>query len=302
MHAAVLGMRVLAALASAQLASALSTSTEDFRAGISRGFPSRRAAGAPVVVVDDAAASESSRADDIVRESGSWHLQIDEDWAGLRRVSDAPRVYYVEGLLSAAECDALIAKATPERLTWGGDSTGRADRRTSRECRLGYDEVAGLQRRFAKLLRTKTSHFEPLKLTRYGPGAYFSYHHDALAYGGYPGGARDCATAYCNRVATIILYLNDCAGGETRFTHLDLAFPPRRGDAVVHFPAFTADSRVPPELRGVYDSRVGHEGAPVADGEEKFICQQWAWTGALDRYAAPPAYRPDGRWDGNDPL
>ena len=42
--------------------------------------------------------------------------------------------------------------------------------------------------------------------------------------------------------------------------------------------------------------------APVADGEEKFICQQWAWTGALDRYAAPPAYRPDGRWDGNDPL
>ena len=32
------------------------------------------------------------------------------------------------------------------------------------------------------------------------------------------------------------------------------------------------------------------------------VPQQWAWTGALDRYAAPPAYRPDGRWDGEDPL
>ena len=122
----VLGMRVLAALASAQLVGALSTSTEDFRAGISRGFPSRRAAGAPVVVADDAAASETSQTDDIVRESGSWHLQIDEDWAGLRRVSDAPRVYYVEGLLSAAECDALIAKATPARWSLQASSNWRS--------------------------------------------------------------------------------------------------------------------------------------------------------------------------------
>ena len=45
---------------------------------------------------------------------------------------------------------------------------------------------------------------------------------------------------------------------------------------------------MPRELRGVYDARVGHEGAPVADGEETFICQQWAWTGALDRYRSTP--------------
>ena len=151
------------------------------------------------------------------------------------------------------------------------------------------------------MLGLRRSHLEPLKLTRYGPGDHFSYHHDADRYGGYLGGSYNCYTANCNRVATIVMYLNECDGGETVFRNLrlngnePLAVPPRKGAALIHFPANSADATVPARERGRYDPRVGHEGAPVGSNCEKFICQQWAWTGPLDRYRAPLGYQED-RW------
>ena len=225
------------------------------------------------------------------------HWPINEAFPGLVRVVADPPVWLVRDLLTPAECDALVAKATPERLTWGGDATGLAERRTSRECRLGFDEVAGLQARFADLLALPAAHLEPLKLTRYGVGDAFAFHHDA-ARDGYPDGCVDCATPHCNRVATVVVYLTECGGGETVFSELDptLPVPPRRGSAVVHFPAFGPDA--PPDLRGRHDPRVGHAGAPVAAGE-KVIVQQWAWTGPLLRDRLGDGYAPDGYpWTG----
>ena len=232
------------------------------------------------------------------------HWRINEDFPGLQRVLEDPAIYYVPGLLTDEECDALARKATPERLSWGGDGTGIATRRTSNECRLGYDEVAGLQRRFSELLAMPTSHLEPLKLTRYGPGDYFKFHHDAER-DGYPEGCADCPTPRCNRVVTLILYLNDAGlvGGATVFPNLPettLSVPPRKGSCLVHFPSFAGDA--PERDFGKHDPRVGHLGAPVEAGE-KLICQQWGWTGPLLRDKLADGYAPDGwDWAGDPPL
>ena len=143
--------------------------------------------------------------------------------------------------------------------------------------RTRHAEVPGLQARFSELLAMPTSNFEPLKVARYDRAQEFRHHYDCIAEG-CAEGCEYCETPACNRVVTLFVYLRDCAaGGATLFPHLDppLHIQPRRGLGVVHFPARM------PVGGGNRDSRVGHEGTTAID--EKWICQQWGWTGPLDR-------------------
>ena len=57
---------------------------------------------------------------------------------------------------------------------------------------------------------------------------------------------------------------------------------------VLHFP-----SRMP-LCEGERDDRVGHEGSAAID--EKWVCQQWGWTGPLVREALPDSML-GRRWD-----
>ncbi|KAH8095317.1 procollagen-proline 4-dioxygenase [Aureococcus anophagefferens] len=98
-------------------------------------------------------------------------------------------------------------------------------------------------------------------VTRYERGAKFATHNDASA-----DPERDWGDAGGQRLATVILYLNDvAAGGETSFDKLDVAVAPRRGAACVFFPADADSHRA--------DDRTTHASLPAVD--TKRICQVW---------------------------
>ena len=213
---------------------------------------------------------------------------INRDFPGLKAVSTDPDIYVVDDLLDEAMCERLIVSASSRlRQSFVQTSDGYTvdPRRTSSDVRLHYDEVADIQDRFSQLLSMPVSHFEPLKVSRYERGQFFKYHHDCIPFG-CADGCDYCPTLYSNRVVTLFVYLRDVAeGGATHFPalHEPLSIRPRRGLGVVHFPARM------PAGRGERDGRVGHEGSAAIS--EKYICQQWGWTGPLNRGALPDSIR-----------
>ena len=80
-------------------------------------------------------------------------------------------------------------------------------------------------------------------------------------------------------------------GGATRFTQLGLDVRPRRGMAVVHFPAFR-DAASGAWRR---DLRTLHEGAEAID--DKWLIATWMWRdahpGAQNRDTDYPSLSPD---------
>ena len=105
---------------------------------------------------------------------------------------------------------------------------------------------------------------------------------------------------YSNRIATVIVYLNDCAqGGATKFVDFEctgednaekgrgeqLEILPRRGMGVVFMPGYLPTARRDPpdatdferngRLPGGKVFSLGHEAMEAVD--PKWICQQWAW-------------------------
>mmetsp|Transcript_143516 Transcript_143516/g.458953 ORF Transcript_143516/g.458953 Transcript_143516/m.458953 type:complete len:145 (+) Transcript_143516:617-1051(+) len=97
------------------------------------------------------------------------------------------------------------------------------------------------------------------QVCHYRSGEYFSAHEDAFPV---------CEAQRSNyqRRATLLVYLNDVErGGCTTFEGLGLEVRPRRGTALLFFPAF-ADGR--PDVR----TRHAAEAAEA----EKWIAQVWA--------------------------
>ena len=213
---------------------------------------------------------------------------INRHFEGLTAVSADPPVYVIDDLLDEATCEQLIEMASPHLQRSAVQTAAGYEldpRRTSSELRMAYDAVVEVQGRFSQLLAMPTTHFEPLKVSRYQAGEFFKFHHDCIP-DGVEDGCAYCETAWCNRVVTLFVYLRDCErGGETVFPNLNppLEIQPRRGMGVLHFPARM------PAGRGERDSRVGHAGAEAID--EKYICQQWAWSGPLLRDELPADMR-----------
>jgi len=78
---------------------------------------------------------------------------------------------------------------------------------------------------------------EPPQVARYEPGQFYLAHFDAFDVTSGPG--RECVATGGQRVATVLIYLNDVppgCGGETAFPRLGRKFRPVRGTAVVFFP------------------------------------------------------------------
>ena len=74
---------------------------------------------------------------------------------------------------------------------------------------------------------------------------------------------------------TVLAYLNDVkSGGKTKFGLLDLEYEPKKGSALIFFPANAA---------GAFDGRTEHEGETAQ--EEKWIARIWR-----HQYRVPPPY------------
>jgi prolyl 4-hydroxylase len=110
---------------------------------------------------------------------------------------------------------------------------------------------------------------EPIQLTSYLPGEYFMSHWDHFNTNDPP---EITDRAENDRIATIILYLNDdFEGGETFFNRLNVTIKPQRGKICYFSYPIETDT-----------INLEHEAKPVISGEKK-ILQIWIrndeWNG-----------------------
>jgi prolyl 4-hydroxylase len=183
-----------------------------------------------------------------------------------------PQVLVFANVLSDAECDEVVARSLSrlKRSTTVNPLTGQEDvidRRTSdgtffRRCEDAF--ISRLDQRIARLMAWPLEHGEGLQILRYGVGGEYRPHFDYFPPSD-PGSAAHLERAG-QRVATLVVYLNDvAAGGETVFPEAGLSVAPRKGSAVY----FRYGNQL-----GQLDPMTLHGGAPVLAGE-KWIMTKW---------------------------
>ena len=133
------------------------------------------------------------------------------------------------------------------------------------------------------LVNCPKQNLEVTQITKYDRGDFFESHVDGFAPRYRKHAEMQAPGENSNRIATVIMYLNDVPrGGETRFTEtlpvIDVA--PKQGRAVVFFPARVPSAGTDP---GGLAANVEHEARPVLEGE-KWIAQQWVWSHTYTGY------------------
>ena len=199
-------------------------------------------------------------------------VQVDggDKWVRVLQQRCAPELIEFEGLLSDAECAALVDAARPRlsRSLTIDTQTGGQEIHADRSSQGMFFEreetalVAAVEARIAKLLQWPIEHGENLQILRYPPGAQYLPHYDYFdpAEPGTPlllerGG---------QRVATLIMYLHEPdGGGATVFPDIGLTIAPKPGNAV--FFSYAAPDASTLTLHG---------GEPVTAGE-KWIATKW---------------------------
>ena len=191
---------------------------------------------------------------------------VNPSYPGLRVLSAAPPVFCVDNFLTPNECDFLIHSAQdclgPAPVV--GQGAGEVSpSRTSSTCYLARQDLPDLLRKVSFLTGKPVEHCELPQVGRYFPSQQYLQHFDAFDLATEDG--RRFASNGGQRTITVLIYLNDVArGGATRFPALNLDVQPRRGMAVVFFPA-TIDGRL--------DKMALHAAMPAID--TKFISQVW---------------------------
>ncbi|MBS0430521.1 MAG: 2OG-Fe(II) oxygenase [Proteobacteria bacterium] len=195
--------------------------------------------------------------------------------AGDRRVQVVqtvkhPRIVVFGNLLSAEECEALIAAAR-QRLsrsltveTKTGGETLNVDRTSDGMFfERGENEVVQrIEARIATLLNWPLDFGEGLQILRYSPGAQYRPHYDY--FDPKEPGTPTILRRGGQRVATLVMYLQEPEqGGATTFPDIGLEVAPVRGSAV-----FFSYDRADPATRTL------HGGAPVRAGE-KWVATKW---------------------------
>ena len=205
------------------------------------------------------------------------HLSAGDREVAVLMALSLPRVVVFGDLLSADECEALIALAharlaRSETVETRSGASEVNDARTSEGMFFlpGENAVcARLEARIARLLDWPLENGEGLQILRYRPGAQYKPHYDYFdpAEPGTPtilqrGG---------QRVGSIVCYLNTpVAGGATVFPDVGLEVAPVRGNAV-----FFSYARPHPSTRSL------HGGAPVTAGE-KWVATKWMREGKFE--------------------
>eukprot|EP00985_Skeletonema_marinoi_P004260 scaffold1867_cov80-Skeletonema_marinoi.AAC.5 len=198
---------------------------------------------------------------------GPFH-QLNGQYPGLKRIHQDPDIYSIDNFLTNEECDRLIAKSQPHLVPClvKNDKTGIAEQdpvRTSTNTNVPQSEVPSIVEKMTNVANCCADQLEILQVLNYKKGQEFIPHTD-----GFSGKFDACGFEQASRQATIFCYLNDVAeGGSTNFPEIGLAIQPKKGTAVIHFPADL-------ELRE--DTRTLHQGAPAVD--EKWLLTTWVWN------------------------
>jgi len=229
---------------------------------------------APAATPETAAESEHSAHESTTQILAGGPNDID---AGDRMVHilfalNAPRVLLFGNLLAPEECETLItmSRGKLERSNVVDRQTGRYQHHPDRTSegthfrRAENELITRIETRIAQLTGCPVENGEPIQVLHYNPGAEYKPHFDYFDPA--DSGNRQVLAMGGQRVATLIMYLNDVpAGGSTVFPEIGLDVLPRRGHAV--FFAYSNDE-------GRLDPRSLHGGSPVSAGE-KWIATKW---------------------------
>jgi prolyl 4-hydroxylase len=185
---------------------------------------------------------------------------------------ERPQIIVFDDVLSAQECEELIARSMPrlKRSTTVNPETGSEDVIQNRSSQGTWYQraedafIERIDRRLASLMNLPMENGEGLQVLHYGPGAEYRPHFDYFPPD--QAGSSVHTARGGQRVATLIVYLNDVAdGGETIFPDAGMAVTGRRGSAV-YFRYMNGQRQLDPLTL--------HGGAPVRQGE-KWIATRW---------------------------
>lgn len=153
--------------------------------------------------------------------------------------AERPMLAVLEGVLSADECDELIALAKPRltRSTLVDPQTGMnvvSGQRSSFGMFFRLQEndfIARLDRRISEVMNLPLENGEGLQILFYPTGAQSAPHFDFLVPSNVAN--KDSLARSGQRVSTMVTYLNNVAsGGETIFPEVGYRVSPLRGNAV----------------------------------------------------------------------
>lgn len=191
---------------------------------------------------------------------------------GLHKITaycESPRLLQALNVLTDAECDELIAQSRPnlKRSTVVNDDKNVLESRTSygtHFSKKSTELVRRIEKRLADLFDYPEENGEAIQVLNYAKGAQYKPHFDY--FDDQKEAGRKSIGNAGNRVATIIMYLNEPElGGATGFPKANLQILPIKG-SVVYFDYFSND--------GKFDKMSLHSGTPVLKGE-KWIATKW---------------------------
>jgi len=191
---------------------------------------------------------------------------INPNYPGAQLLHAHPPIFCVHNFLSAAECEFLIHHATdafgPAPVV-GRGSGEVSPSRTSSTCYLAREDLPEYMRKITLLTGKPPEHCELPQVGRYYPSQQYLQHFDAFDLS-HEDGVRFASNGG-QRTITVLTYLNDVPrGGSTSFPNLNIEVRPKRGMALVFFPA---------TLDGLLDKMALHAALPAVD--VKYVSQVW---------------------------
>lgn len=234
---------------------------------------SRLTAGQHIQAAPDLQASSAASAPlvpDVAPGHSPHQLDLGDRVVHVLATLQQPRVVVLGGLLSDAECDALIAAARPrlarsltvQTLT-GGEELNPDRTSNGMFFSRGESElITRIESRIARLVQWPVENGEGMQVLNYQVGAEYKAHYDY--FDPHEPGTPTILKRGGQRLATLVMYLNEpVRGGGTIFPDIGLEVAPRRGHAVF----FNYDRPSPV-------TRTLHGGAPVIEGE-KWVATKW---------------------------
>eukprot|EP00977_Amphora_coffeiformis_P030343 scaffold46423_cov191-Amphora_coffeaeformis.AAC.4 len=183
-----------------------------------------------------------------------------------------PLVLAIDNFMSESECEEHIDLASSTALhsqtspTVGVGKEARAQR-TSTTWYHAYEKVPTFLTKASALLGLPNiDGWEEVQTVRYRRQEHFSWHLDALG--------QDALSQNSSgqRIATLLVYLTEnVEGGATMFRDLNIQVKPRRGTALLFFPAAGGVPGCPADFRTLHCGQVVAESSP----QDKWIGQLW---------------------------
>ena len=182
---------------------------------------------------------------------------LDLRYPGIRCIHHDPPIFVIDDFFPSSLCEEYILRAETKGLLIPSQTFSRdtSTKRTSTTWFLKYADTPEFLHKANMLLGKPVTTFEEPQVVRYEMGQQFSWHYDAIP--------RSKLDSSGQRVATLLVYLNDVkSGGATFFKDLGIQVRPEKGKALLFFPS---------QQDGKSDDRTLHAGQVAMD--TKFIAQ-----------------------------